>query len=151
MENNIYECNQNERRVNFTTNLFEEKQIIDKINYYGLFSGEISHPNYPEGQSILTIIKCKSEEMYGKYCGNVKLEVIFEDDNGNRLTQLFILKNGTNNNFGKFIYQVLGYEPEYEFSIKELEGKRIIATIAHYYNETGIGYANIVFCKCVHT
>lgn len=133
--------------INVTRNLFEEKLAVEKINYYSLFNGEIRQPNYPEGKTYLTIMKCKSDEMYGKYLGNLKIEFILQDDLGNQLNQMFFLKSGKNNNFGKFIYQVLGYEPEDEFSLKELEGKKIIATIAHYYNDTGAGYANIAFCK----
>lgn len=132
--------------LNVKRNLFEEKMAIENINFYNLFSGEISHPNYSEGEVVLTIAKCKTEEMFGRYSGNIKVEFLLEDDLGNKLTQLFFLKNGKNNNFAKFIYQVLQYESE-EIKLKELEGKRIIATISHYYNEAGVGYANIAFCK----
>lgn len=135
--------------INVTRKLFEEKLAVEKINYYNLFNEEIIHPTYPEGEAYLNIIRCKSEEMYGRYLGNIKIELTLEDDSGNQLRQLFILKGGKNNNFGKFIYQVLGYEPEDNISLKELEGKRILATISHYYNEAGIGFANIVFCKPV--
>lgn len=136
-----------QNNIKVPRNLFDEKLAIEKISYFSLFNGEIRRPNYPEGEVTLTITKCKSEKMYGRYSGNVKIEFFFEDDLGNQINQLFILKNGTNNNFGKFIYQVLHDEPEVEFSLKELEGKKILATIAHYYNEVGVGYANIVFCK----
>lgn len=138
-----------QKGINCTRNLFEEKLAIEKIDYFNLFKGDIKHPSYPEGEASLTIMKCKSEELYGKYSGNIKIEFILVDDSGNQLNQLFFLKYGKNNNFGKFIYQVLGYEPEDEFSLKELEGKKIIATISHYYNDAGVGYANIAFCKPV--
>lgn len=133
--------------IGFIRNIFEQKNVVEKINYLSLFNGEIRQPDYPEGETILTIIKCKSEGMYGQYSDNIKIEIIFEDGTGNQLNQVFFLKNGKNNNFGKFIYQVLGYEPENEFSLKELEGRKILATISHFYNEVGIGYANIAFCK----
>lgn len=133
--------------INFTKNIFDEKLAIDKIDYFSLFSGEIRQPSYSEGEVNLTIIKCKSENIYGKNSGNIKIEFILQDDAGNQLVQMFILKNGRNNNFAKFIYQVLGYEPEDEFSLKKLESKRILATISHFYNDAGIGYANIAFCK----
>lgn len=127
-------------------NLFQKKMVIEKINYFGLFSSQIVQPTYPEGQAVLTIAKVKSESMYGKYSGNVKIEITFQDSDGNQLNQMFILKNGKNNNFGKFIYQVLGYEPQGEISLKDLEGKKVAATIFHYYNENGGGYANVAFC-----
>lgn len=128
-------------------NLFKKNMVVDKLDYYSLFSGNINHPTYPEGQVGLTIIKTKSELMHGKYWGSVKIEIVFQDSDGNKLNEMFILKNGKNNNFGKFIYQILGYEPQQEISLKDLEGKKIIATIFHYYNEAGIGYANIAFCQ----
>ncbi len=133
--------------INCTRNIFEDKLAIDKINYNDILNGQIKCPNYQQGESNLTIIKYKSEVMYGSYSSNVKAEFIFEDDFGNEFAQVYFLKNGKNNNLGKFIYEVLGYAPDGEFSLKELEGKRITATIAHYYNEIGVGYANIAFCE----
>jgi len=136
-----------QNKINITRNIFDKKNAVEKIDYSSIFSGEISEPNFPEREVILTIIKYKSEEMYGKNSGNIKFEFILEDDDGNSLNQMFVLKSGKNNNFAKFIYQVLGYQPKEEIMLEDLEGKRIIATIAHYYNELGTGYANIAYCR----
>lgn len=140
-----------QKGINFSRNIFEEKNEVEKLYYYDVFSGEVSPPSYPEGETTFTICKYKSENMYGRYSGNTKVEFILVDDSGNLLNQMFILKNGKCNNLGKFIYQVLGYEPNDEINLKELVGKRIIATIFHYYNDAGTGYANIAFCKPVLT
>lgn len=129
-------------------NIFEEKTVLQKINFYDLINGQIVEPSYPEGEAQLTVTRCKSEKMYGKYAGDTKVEIILEDDNGNSLSQMFILKNGKNNNFARFLFQVLGKEQE-EINLKDLEGKNIIATIFHFYNEVGVGYANIAFCRPV--
>lgn len=127
--------------------IFDRKNVIEKIVFRDVVSGEIQNPNFPEGETILTIVKYRSEEMYGRNLGNIKVEFICEDDNGNRLTQMFILKGSKNNNFARFIFQILECNLEDEINLKDLEGKRIIATVAYYYNEQGSGYANIVFCR----
>ena len=130
-----------------TRNIFDTKNAIEKVVFRDVISGEIQEPNFLEGETILTIVKYRSEEMYGRNLGNIKVEFILEDDNGNRFTQMFILKGGKNNNFARFIFQILECDLEDEINLKDLEGKKIIATVAHYYNEQGLGYANIVYCR----
>lgn len=129
-------------------NIFEEKNVVEKINFYSLLSEEISNPTFPEGEVRLTIVNCKSEKMYGRYVGDIKVEIILEDGNHNRLVQMFILKKGKNNNFARFLSQVLEYDLE-EINLKELIGKQIIATVFHFYNEQGVGYANIGYFKSI--
>ena len=134
-----------------TRNIFDTKNSIEKIVFGDVVSGEIQQPNFLEGETILTSVKFKSEEMYGKNLGNIKIELICEDDEGNSLTQMFILKSGKNNNFARFIFQILECNLEDEINLRELEGKRIIATVAHNYNERGIGYSNIVYCRPIES
>lgn len=130
-----------------TRNIFDRKNAIEKIVFRDIFSGEIKEPSFPEGETVLTIIKYKTEEMYGKNYGNIKAEFTCEDDKGNRLTPMFVLRGGKNNNFARFIFQILECHLEDEINLKDLEGKRIIATVAHNYDDQGIGYANIVHCR----
>lgn len=134
-----------------TRNIFDRKNAIEKIVFCDVISGEIQEPNFLEGETVLTIVKYKAEEMYGKNLGNVKVEFICEDDEGNRLTQMFVLKGGRNNNFARFIFQILECNLEDEINLKELEGRRIIATVAHSYNELGFGYANIAYCRPIES
>lgn len=75
--------------------------------------------------------------------------LISGDNKGKNLNEIFILKNGKNNNFGKFIYQVIGEELKDDFKLSELIDREIVATIHHYYNDSGLGYANIAFCRPV--
>lgn len=130
---------------------FEKKPAIDKIDYDSLIGEEMFEPDFPEGEVLLTITESMSEEMYGKYTGNIKIEFTLEDPEGNKLKQMYILKNGKNINLAKFICQALGEYPEDELIMTELEGKKILATISHYYTDLGVGYANIAFCRPVST
>ncbi|AVK49001.1 hypothetical protein AXY43_13760 [Clostridium sp. MF28] len=136
-----------QNNITIMRDIFDRKNVIEKVVFWDTFSGEMESVNFPEGETILTIVKFKSEEMYGRNLGNIKVEFICEDDKGNSLTQMFILKEGKNNNFARFIFQILECDLEDEINLKDLEGKKIIATVAHYYNEKGIGYANIVYCR----
>ncbi|WFA09521.1 hypothetical protein [Tissierella sp. Yu-01] len=133
--------------IDTVKDMFPGRTVIDKIDLYELVSGELKNPDYPEGDTPLSILKIESEEMYGKNLGNIIIKISFEDEVGNRFNQVYILKNGKNNNFAKFIFNALGYEPEGQFSINDLVGKKIMATISHFYNEQGLGYANIAFCR----
>lgn len=117
-----------------------------KLNdIYDLVSKDASKPNFPQGKTLLCIKRC--EVKWGYTDDNKLIKIICEDDLGKEFVQVFSIKNGISNNLAKFICEVLGYEPEGEFNINELEGKTIEATIAHYYNDVGVGYANIVFCE----
>lgn len=136
-----------QNNITIMRDIFDRKNAIEKIVFRNVISGQIQEPNFLEGETVLTIVKYKTDEMYGKNLGNIKVEFILEDDNGNRLTQMFILKGGKNNNFARFIFQILECDLEDEISLNDLEGKKIIATVAHNYNEQGIGYANIVYCR----
>lgn len=145
----LIQNNRQEHIRKIAREFFQEPSIIGDYYYSNLISGDIQAPDYGEGEVILKIIELKSETTYGKYAGNVKVEVIFEDGKGKNLNQIFILENGKNNNFGKFIYQVIGEELQDDFKLSELIGRKIVATIHHYYNDSGLGYANIAFCRPV--
>lgn len=134
-----------ENRAELLKSIFNKKNFVQKINYRQLICENTMQPNYPEGTTEFEIIKYSSNEIFGRNLGNVKIEFTLQDNNGNNLKQTFILKDGKNINLAKFIFQVLGYYPSNEIDLKKLEGKRIIATIFHYYTSNGVGYANIAF------
>lgn len=59
-------------------NIFDDKLVIDKISYFSLFNEKIRHPNYPEGEAVLIIIKCKSEEIHTRGLGDIKLNLFLK-------------------------------------------------------------------------
>ncbi|MEY8001923.1 hypothetical protein AB8U03_17365 [Clostridium sp. Mt-5] len=129
---------------------FRSELAINKINLFDIMDEDIKVPEYPEGEVKLKIIEFNSTKMYGEYEGVIRIEFIFEDEEKNKFRQLFLLKNGKNDNLAKFVCDALGYQPEGEFELKSLEGKEIIAVLHHYYTQRGIGYCNIAFCDPVN-
>jgi hypothetical protein len=136
--------------VMVNTKIFDNKPVSNELIFedvYSLVSVGITKPDFPQGKVLLTIKRIEVQEGYGNFKGNKTVKAICEDDNCNNFTQVFFIKNGISNNLAKFICEALGYEPEGSFNIKQLEGKRIEAIIAHFYKDNGVGHANLVFCK----
>lgn len=134
----------------FNNQIFNNIPVNNELVFedvYSLVSTGIKKPDFPQGEVLLTINRIEVQEGYGNFKGNKTVKAICEDDRFNNFTQVFFIKNGISNNLAKFICEALGYEPEGVFNIKQLEGKRIEAVIAHFYNDNGIGYANLVYCK----
>lgn len=128
----------------FNNNVLENGLVLSDV--YDVVSEGITQPDFPQGEALLKIVKCEASEVFGQ-SKNIRVRFICEDSIGNPFVQIFIIKNGIANNLCKFICEALGYEPEGEFNIKQLAGKKIKATIAHNYSEYGLGYANIAFCE----
>jgi hypothetical protein len=128
----------------FNKNILENGLILSDV--YDIVTEDITQPDFPQGEALLKIVKCEASEVFGQ-SKNIRVRFICEDNSGIPLVQIFIIKNGIANNLCKFICEALGYEPEGEFNIKQLEGKKIKATIAHNYSDYGLSYANIVFCE----
>ncbi|MGV8980541.1 hypothetical protein [Clostridium sp.] len=129
--------------------MFDIKTIDNDLIFrdvYDLASQGITLPDFPQGISKVIIKKCTAEPLYGRI-DNKRVKIVCEDEIGNILVVVFIIKNGISNNLLKFICEASGKEPLGEFKLKQLEGLKIKATVAHYFNDNGLGYANIVFCE----